>query len=157
MNCSPRVVFIFSYSLLQNVVSKSALQFKGNSQHDAQEFLLWLLDRVHEDLNRIIHPESKPPRKVNSKVVFIPCSPWIIMWTTTWKNHITSIEILVAKTQNRKMRKPRPKNRNTERSYYVAVAYIIINVSKNKPITTFRKYVLSHSNNVQYKIKYNSK
>ena len=23
----------------------------GGSQHDAQEFLLWLLDRVHEDLN----------------------------------------------------------------------------------------------------------
>uniref|UniRef100_A0A0K2SXQ8 Ubiquitin carboxyl-terminal hydrolase n=1 Tax=Lepeophtheirus salmonis TaxID=72036 RepID=A0A0K2SXQ8_LEPSM len=26
-------------------------QYKGNSQQDAQEFLLWLLDRVHEDLN----------------------------------------------------------------------------------------------------------
>lgn len=85
MNCSPRVVFIFSYSLLQNVVSKSALQFKGNSQHDAQEFLLWLLDRVHEDLNRIIHPESKPPRKVNSKVIFIPCTPWIIYYVN---NHL---------------------------------------------------------------------
>lgn len=51
------------------MVSKSALQFKGNSQHDAQEFLLWLLDRVHEDLNNIIHPESRPPRKVNSYTV----------------------------------------------------------------------------------------
>lgn len=50
---------------LQNVVSKSALQFRGNSQHDAQEFLLWLLDRVHEDLNQIINPDSRPPRKVN--------------------------------------------------------------------------------------------
>eukprot|EP00096_Caligus_rogercresseyi_P014740 TRINITY_DN7236_c0_g1_i1.p1 TRINITY_DN7236_c0_g1~~TRINITY_DN7236_c0_g1_i1.p1 ORF type:complete len:789 (-),score=290.55 TRINITY_DN7236_c0_g1_i1:540-2906(-) len=26
-------------------------QYKGNAQQDAQEFLLWLLDRVHEDLN----------------------------------------------------------------------------------------------------------
>ncbi|GAB1605677.1 ubiquitin carboxyl-terminal hydrolase 43-like [Argonauta hians] len=26
-------------------------QFKGFNQHDAQEFLLWLLDQVHEDLN----------------------------------------------------------------------------------------------------------
>lgn len=51
---------------LQNVVSRSALQFKGNSQHDAQEFLLWLLDRVHEDLNNIVHPEIRPPRKVGS-------------------------------------------------------------------------------------------
>ena len=56
------------FVLLQNVVSKSALQFKGNSQHDAQEFLLWLLDRVHEDLNHIIHPDIRPPRKVNSNL-----------------------------------------------------------------------------------------
>ncbi|XP_033840543.1 ubiquitin carboxyl-terminal hydrolase 31-like [Periophthalmus magnuspinnatus] len=47
----------------KNVVSKSALQFRGNSQHDAQEFLLWLLDRVHEDLNNIVHPDSRPPVK----------------------------------------------------------------------------------------------
>uniref|UniRef100_A0A3Q2Y9H5 Ubiquitin carboxyl-terminal hydrolase n=1 Tax=Hippocampus comes TaxID=109280 RepID=A0A3Q2Y9H5_HIPCM len=56
----------------QNVVSKSALQFKGNSQHDAQEFLLWLLDRVHEDLNNIIRPDVRPPRTVSVKhMVFI--------------------------------------------------------------------------------------
>ncbi|CAB1337813.1 unnamed protein product, partial [Coregonus sp. 'balchen'] len=46
-----------------NVVSKSALQFRGNAQHDAQEFLLWLLDRVHEDLNNIVLPSSRPTRK----------------------------------------------------------------------------------------------
>lgn len=34
----------------QNAVSKYGSQFQGNSQHDALEFLLWLLDRVHEDL-----------------------------------------------------------------------------------------------------------
>ncbi|XP_062298484.1 ubiquitin carboxyl-terminal hydrolase 31-like [Scomber scombrus] len=63
-----RALWTFEYTPqhsrdFKNVVSKSALQFKGNSQHDAQEFLLWLLDRVHEDLNNIIHPESRPPRK----------------------------------------------------------------------------------------------
>lgn len=52
---------------LQNVVSKSAIQFKGNSQHDAQEFLLWLLDRVHEDLNHIVHPDIRP-QKVTSNL-----------------------------------------------------------------------------------------
>ncbi|TKS89911.1 Ubiquitin carboxyl-terminal hydrolase 31 [Collichthys lucidus] len=63
-----RALWTFEYTPqhsrdFKNVVSKSALQFKGNSQHDAQEFLLWLLDRVHEDLNHIVHPEIRPPRK----------------------------------------------------------------------------------------------
>ncbi|KAM9515546.1 ubiquitin carboxyl-terminal hydrolase 43 isoform 2-T2 [Guaruba guarouba] len=34
----------------KNIVSKHSAQFRGNSQHDALEFLLWLLDRMHEDL-----------------------------------------------------------------------------------------------------------
>jgi len=33
------------------LVDKYGSQYKGGSQHDAQEFLLWLLDRVHEELN----------------------------------------------------------------------------------------------------------
>ncbi|XP_066443851.1 ubiquitin carboxyl-terminal hydrolase 43 isoform X2 [Eleutherodactylus coqui] len=41
----------------KNVVAKYGSQFRGNSQHDALEFLLWLLDRVHEDLNS---PFQKP-------------------------------------------------------------------------------------------------
>lgn len=53
-----------SVTFLQNVVSKNATQFKGNAQHDAQEFLLWLLDRVHEDLNTV---NSRPAIKVSSK------------------------------------------------------------------------------------------
>ncbi|KAK2816866.1 hypothetical protein Q5P01_025057 [Channa striata] len=35
----------------KSIVAKYASQFRGNSQHDALEFLLWLLDRVHEDTN----------------------------------------------------------------------------------------------------------
>lgn len=53
-----------SRCLLQNAVSKNATQFKGNAQHDAQEFLLWLLDRVHEDINTV-NPNSRPAIKVN--------------------------------------------------------------------------------------------
>ncbi|KAK3728627.1 hypothetical protein QZH41_011702, partial [Actinostola sp. cb2023] len=34
------------------VVGQHGLQYRGYAQHDAQEFLLWLLDKVHEDLNR---------------------------------------------------------------------------------------------------------
>ncbi|KAK3579493.1 hypothetical protein CHS0354_028312 [Potamilus streckersoni] len=35
----------------KNVVSKHNAQYKGSSQHDAQEFLLWLLDTINEELN----------------------------------------------------------------------------------------------------------
>lgn|SRR6218665_3533110 len=33
------------------IVAKYGCQYRGSSQHDAQEFLIWLLDKVHEDLN----------------------------------------------------------------------------------------------------------
>ncbi|XP_048869453.1 ubiquitin carboxyl-terminal hydrolase 31-like isoform X1 [Brienomyrus brachyistius] len=65
-----RALWTFEYTPqhsreFKNVVSKSATQFRGNSQHDAQEFLLWLLDRVHEDLNILVNPSCrtsvKPP------------------------------------------------------------------------------------------------
>ncbi|XP_060946086.1 ubiquitin carboxyl-terminal hydrolase 43 [Limanda limanda] len=39
----------------KTIVSKYGSQFRGNSQHDALEFLLWLLDRVHEDVNLASH------------------------------------------------------------------------------------------------------
>merc|ERR1711911_157983 len=36
---------------LKSVIDKYGIQYRGAAQHDAQEFLLWLLDKVHEDLN----------------------------------------------------------------------------------------------------------
>ncbi|XP_009318777.1 PREDICTED: ubiquitin carboxyl-terminal hydrolase 31 [Pygoscelis adeliae] len=39
------------------------MQYRGNAQHDAQEFLLWLLDRVHEDLNNAVNYSGMPPLK----------------------------------------------------------------------------------------------
>lgn len=33
------------------VVERHGTQYQGSEQHDAQEFLMWLLDKVHEDLN----------------------------------------------------------------------------------------------------------
>ncbi|XP_075073060.1 ubiquitin carboxyl-terminal hydrolase 43 [Mixophyes fleayi] len=47
----------------KNVVAKYGSQFRGNSQHDALEFLLWLLDRVHEDLNSSSAQTSKTSAK----------------------------------------------------------------------------------------------
>ncbi|NXH21920.1 UBP31 hydrolase, partial [Bucco capensis] len=45
----------------KNTVSRNALQYRGSAQHDAQEFLLWLLDRVHEDLHNVLNSSSMPP------------------------------------------------------------------------------------------------
>ncbi|XP_017272254.1 ubiquitin carboxyl-terminal hydrolase 43 isoform X2 [Kryptolebias marmoratus] len=46
----------------KTVVSKYGSQFRGNSQHDALEFLLWLLDRVHEDVMLASHNNNNKTR-----------------------------------------------------------------------------------------------
>jgi hypothetical protein len=38
---------------LKEVVGKHAPRFQGYEQHDSQEFLEFLLDGLHEDLNRV--------------------------------------------------------------------------------------------------------
>ena len=43
-------------------VDKYGSQYKGGSQHDAQEFLLWLLDKVHEELNMATKKKYKQIR-----------------------------------------------------------------------------------------------
>lgn len=43
----------------KSVVDKYGSQYRGNLQHDAQEFLLWLLDKVHEDLNQATSKKYK--------------------------------------------------------------------------------------------------
>lgn len=56
-NCQydPRVTDHF-----KDVVGKYASQYQGASQHDAQEFFLWLLDSVHEDLNQASKKKYRP-------------------------------------------------------------------------------------------------
>uniref|UniRef100_A0A8C5R3A9 ubiquitinyl hydrolase 1 n=1 Tax=Leptobrachium leishanense TaxID=445787 RepID=A0A8C5R3A9_9ANUR len=55
----------------KNVVSKHSSQFRGNSQQDALEFLLWLLDRISEDLNSSNKTVAKPPSGAEQR----PTSP----------------------------------------------------------------------------------
>lgn len=47
----------FSSFNSQAIVASKASQFTGYAQHDAQEFMAFLLDGLHEDLNRI---QNKP-------------------------------------------------------------------------------------------------
>ncbi|XP_067315619.1 ubiquitin carboxyl-terminal hydrolase 43a isoform X2 [Pseudorasbora parva] len=51
----------------KGAVSKYGSQFKGNAQHDALEFLLWLLDRVHEDANLSTNNNHSSRTKSSSK------------------------------------------------------------------------------------------
>lgn len=50
------------------IVGKHNNQYKGSSQHDSQEFLLWLLDRVHEDLTLPLPPQSKKKKQTKSLI-----------------------------------------------------------------------------------------
>lgn len=47
-------------SRFKEVVGKTAEQYQGTAQHDAQEFFLWLLDNIHEDLNQAATRRYKP-------------------------------------------------------------------------------------------------
>lgn len=51
----------------KSIVAKYGSQFRGNSQHDALEFLLWLLDRVHEDANPSHNNNNSSSIKAKSK------------------------------------------------------------------------------------------
>ncbi|KAM6967096.1 ubiquitin carboxyl-terminal hydrolase 31 [Tautogolabrus adspersus] len=78
-----RALWTFEYTPqhsrdFKNAVSKNATQFKGHAQHDAQEFLLWLLDRVHEDLNTVNpsgRPAIKPPIEEDDQSLEGPSPP----------------------------------------------------------------------------------
>ncbi|KAI3352362.1 hypothetical protein L3Q82_005328 [Scortum barcoo] len=50
----------------KSIVAKYGSQFRGNSQHDALEFLLWLLDRVHEDANSSPNNNSSSSSKTKA-------------------------------------------------------------------------------------------
>lgn len=53
---------------LKSVIDKYGTQYRGAAQHDAQEFLLWLLDKVHEDLN------TATKRKYKKVKVIVRCT-----------------------------------------------------------------------------------
>ena len=60
----PRVTAYF-----KEVIGTHASQYQGTSQHDAQEFFLWLLDSVHEDLNQAGKKKYRPIKVSNTNKV----------------------------------------------------------------------------------------
>lgn len=58
----------------KNIIAFAA-QFSGTDQHDSQEFLSFVLDGLHEDLNRIKHkpaPEEMTPEREAALEVLPP-------------------------------------------------------------------------------------
>lgn len=58
-------------SAFKQVVERHGAQYKGTQQHDALEFLQWLLDKVHEDLNTASKKKYKSI-KVKTIILIIP-------------------------------------------------------------------------------------
>ncbi|XP_076027254.1 ubiquitin carboxyl-terminal hydrolase 43a [Genypterus blacodes] len=61
----------------KSIVAKYGSQFRGNSQHDALEFLLWLLDKVHEEPSLNSNSNSSNTTKTTGKgpgALEDPCS-----------------------------------------------------------------------------------
>jgi ubiquitin carboxyl-terminal hydrolase 19 len=62
----------FSPRKLLDIVARRSKHFDGNSQHDTHEFMSYLIDGLHEDLNRVrekpvtepIETEGRPDREV---------------------------------------------------------------------------------------------
>ena len=68
----PEMTFKF-----KTVIDKYGQQYRGAAQHDAQEFLLWLLDKVHEDLNTATKKKYKKVKVCSclSSLILLPSSP----------------------------------------------------------------------------------
>lgn len=56
-------------SRFKNLVGRMGKQFKGSTQQDAHEFLLWLLDQLHEDLS--INFDAAKKKSSKSRVIFM--------------------------------------------------------------------------------------
>lgn len=70
-------------STFKSTVGKYNSQYKGSAQHDAQEFLLWLLDSINEELALTAKKKHKST-KVHFKIMFMFNMIIFIMIGKTW-------------------------------------------------------------------------
>lgn len=64
-------------------IAQFAPQFSGYAQHDSQEFLAFLLDGLHEDVNRIQNKPYIQVRVQQCRVVTAGVSPGAAQWGTS--------------------------------------------------------------------------
>ena len=77
----------------QRSICQYASQFQGSDQHDSQEFLQFLLDGLHEDLNRIL---QKPPMNMTpEREAELERLPTQIASEQEWQSYLTRNRSLV--------------------------------------------------------------
>ncbi|KAL6068112.1 Ubiquitin carboxyl-terminal hydrolase 11 [Balamuthia mandrillaris] len=67
----------------KSILSKYAPQFSGYQQHDSQEFLTFVLDGLHEDLNRVV---DKP--YMEEGLCFVPHQSDVERAEISWARHL---------------------------------------------------------------------
>lgn len=68
--------------MFKSTLASFAPQFSGYNQHDSQEFLAFLLDGLHEDLNRVKHKRYAEPKDEDDR-------PDVVVADEYWRNHIS--------------------------------------------------------------------
>jgi len=67
-------------------------QYNGSEQHDSQEFLSFLIDGIHEDLNRIIvKPQYSPTAEEEAELERLPPQIASEREWRTWRSRNDSI------------------------------------------------------------------
>ena len=66
---------------LKRMIARFAEQFRGFRQHDAQELLMFLLDGIHEDLNRVKKKEYVEAEEANGR-------PDAVVAAAAWQKHL---------------------------------------------------------------------
>ena len=75
------VGYSVSPTMMKEIISKFAPQFSGYQQHDSQELIVFMLDGLHEDLNRV---KKKPYIEEDPKDELLPAAERA---AKQWTNH----------------------------------------------------------------------
>ncbi len=120
-------------------IASFAPQFNNNHQHDAQELASFLLDGLHEDLNRVNlqqRIQNQPQEKIESKEIHAMDDPSLAI--KTWQHHLqTNDSIIVDRFQG--MHRtclicPQCQKQSTKFDIYSSLSLTLVGRTDNLPI-----------------------
>lgn len=69
--------FVFQINKVKAAVASLNPIFSGYNQHDSAEFLNYMVDGIHEDLNSVINKEAtKQPKSHNRRYADVAAESW---------------------------------------------------------------------------------